>query len=340
MIIDKKLLAPTGIDNRIVIISRTIYKKARLMTSFSIANAPCSWGTLEFAGLSGERITYTQMLDELVATGYTGTELGDWGFMPTDPSQLAATLQQRQLTLIGAFVPAPLQGDATQIATATAQAQRTAELLARTAQILGQTHAPLLILADANGTDPIRTANAGRITGHTPSGVLVHAAKVASEVARTVYAASGVQSAFHHHCAGIIETPDEIRRFLMHSDHDVLGLVFDTGHYLFGSGQNDTDLVAALTSLARHVRLVHFKDCQPQIATRTRHEQLDYFAAIQAGIFCELGRGAVDFAAITRTLTSIDYRGWIVVEQDVLPGMGEPRISAAHNRDYLRSIGL
>ena len=30
----------------------------------------------------------------------------------------------------------------------------------------------------------------------------------------------------------------------------------------------------------------------------------------------------------------------LVVEQDVLPGMGEPHISAAHNRDYLRSIGL
>ena len=310
------------------------------MTNFSIANAPCSWGTLEFAGLSGERISSTQMLDELVATGYTGTELGDWGFMPTDPSQLAATLQHRQLTLIGAFVPVALQGDATQIATATDHAQRTAELLARTAQILGQAHAPLLILADANGTDPIRTANAGRITGHTPSGVIVQAAKVASEVARTVYAASGVRSAFHHHCAGIIETPNEVRRFLMHCDNDVLGLVFDTGHMLYGSGDNTTDIATLLHEFAPHVRLVHFKDCQPQIATRTRHDQLDYFAAIQAGIFCELGRGAVDFAAITRTLTTIGYQGWIVVEQDVLPGMGEPRISAAHNRDYLRSIGL
>jgi inosose dehydratase len=242
--------------------------------------------------------------------------------------------------LIGAFVPVALQGDTTQIATATDQAQRTAELLARTAQILGQAHAPLLILADANGTDPIRTANAGRITGRTPSGVIVRAAKVASEVARVVYAASGVRSAFHHHCAGIIETPDEIRRFLMHSDTDVLGLVFDTGHMLYGSGDNTTDITALLHEFAPHVRLVHFKDCQPEIATHIRHDQLDYFAAIQAGIFCELGRGAVDFAAIARTLTAINYQGWIVVEQDVLPGMGEPRISAAHNRDYLRSIGL
>jgi len=310
------------------------------MTTFSIANAPCSWGTLEFADLSGERITYTQMLDELVATGYTGTELGDWDFMPTDPTQLAAELQQRQLTLIGAFVPVALQGTTTQIATATEQAQRTAQLLAHTAQILGQAHEPLLILADANGTDPMRTANAGRITGRTLSGVIVNAANVASKVAHAVFATSGLRSAFHHHCAGIIETPDEVRRFLAHIDSNVLGLVFDTGHMLYGSGDNATDIAALLHEFAPHIRLVHFKDCQPEIATRIRHEQRDYFAAIQAGIFCELGRGAIDFAAIAHTLTTIGYHGWIVVEQDVLPGMGAPRISAAHNRDYLRSIGL
>jgi inosose dehydratase len=32
--------------------------------------------------------------------------------------------------------------------------------------------------------------------------------------------------------------------------------------------------------------------------------------------------------------------GWIVVEQDVLPGMGTPKESAQRNREYLKSIGL
>ena len=64
------------------------------------------------------------------------------------------------------------------------------------------------------------------------------------------------------------------------------------------------------------------------------------FRSIQAGIFCELGNGAVPFAAIRDALTQINYTGWIVVEQDVLPGMGAPRVSAAANRAYLRYIGL
>ena len=44
------------------------------------------------------------MLDELVDTGYVGTELGDWGFMPTEPKVLALELGARNLELIGSWV--------------------------------------------------------------------------------------------------------------------------------------------------------------------------------------------------------------------------------------------
>jgi inosose dehydratase len=57
-------------------------------------------------------------------------------------------------------------------------------------------------------------------------------------------------------------------------------------------------------------------------------------------VFCELGRGAVDFTTLLRSLESSGYDGWIVVEQDVLPGMGAPADSAARNRQYLRKIGI
>lgn len=305
-----------------------------------IANAPCSWGTLEFADLSGTRIEYTQMLDELVATGYTGTELGDWGFMPTEPAALAAELQRRNLTLIGAFVPIDLRGDEATVAPAIEHACRTGTLLAQASQRIGQTHQPLVILADTNGTDPIRTANAGRVSGRTRSGILVHAAKVASQAARAIHAVCGLQSAFHHHCAGIIETPDEIQRFLHHVDTELLGLVFDTGHMLYGANDNSCDLVALVHEFAPHIRLVHYKDCNTSIADHIRATNGDYFAALQAGIFCELGQGAVQFDAVTRALDAIAYNGWIVVEQDVLPGMGAPRDSAARNRHYLHTIGL
>ena len=94
------------------------------------------------------------------------------------------------------------------------------------------------------------------------------------------------------------------------------------------------------TQLIDRVWLVHFKDCHPEIVRQSRAEGWDYFQSVRAGVFCELGRGDVDFPAIAGILRDHAYNGWIVVEQDVLPGMGTPAESAQRNRDYLSKIGL
>ncbi len=64
------------------------------------------------------------------------------------------------------------------------------------------------------------------------------------------------------------------------------------------------------------------------MAEDARAKGLGYLAAVRAQLFCELGEGAVDFAAVTAALRSSDYDGWIVVEQDVFPGYGTPKASA------------
>src|SRR5829696_198205 len=106
-----------------------------------VGNAPCSWGTLEFDGSAGDaakRFTYHQMLDELVATGYTASELGDWGFMPTNADALAQEFQARQIALTGAFVGVDLRDPKANKA-GQAKAIETATLLAETADKLGST---------------------------------------------------------------------------------------------------------------------------------------------------------------------------------------------------------
>jgi inosose dehydratase len=85
---------------------------------------------------------------------------------------------------------------------------------------------------------------------------------------------------------------------------------------------------------------VHLKDCEPRVARRAREEEWDYHAALRHGLFCELGQGAVDFAALLRDLERSGYDGWVVVEQDVLPAMGAPLESAMRNRSYLRGLGI
>ncbi|MBI4876129.1 MAG: TIM barrel protein, partial [Acidobacteria bacterium] len=300
------------------------------MAKLRVGNAPCSWGTLEFEEAKGEQIGFGRMLDELAETGYTGTELGDWGYMPTDPAALKAELERRGLVMLGAFVPVALKESAAHAA-GVAEAVKTARLLAAVAA----EPKPYLVLADSNGSVPERTRSAGRITagmGLSPAEWKVFS-DGANQVARAVEAETGLRTVFHHHCAGYVETPDEIARFLEGTDPRVIGLVFDTGHYAYGAGE--CDAVAGLERFRERVWYIHLKDCQPEVARQAREGQWDYFQALRHGVFCELGKGCVDFPAVLRWLKAAGYEGYTLVEQDVLPGMGAPKESARRNREYL-----
>ena len=83
---------------------------------------------LEF-DLPGKALGYAQVLDEIRDTGYVGTELGDWGFMPTDPPALRRELDARSLAMVGAFVPVAF-ADESAHAAGEAVAVKTARLLA------------------------------------------------------------------------------------------------------------------------------------------------------------------------------------------------------------------
>lgn len=310
------------------------------MNTIHVGNAPCSWGTLEFEGTQTGRIEYEQMLDELVEAGYTGSELGDWGFMPTEASALAAAYRSRGLALTGAYVGVRLR-DESAVETGQATAVRTAKLLAATAEQLEQDVSPFLVLADDAGTDPVRVRNAGRVQ---PEMMLDEEqwqryAAGAERIARAVKAESGLRTVFHHHCAGFIETPEEIDILMDRTDPQILGLLFDTGHFAFGAGGCDR-IQSALEHHADRIWYVHFKDYDPEVGRQAQAEGWDYFEAVRHGVFCELGNGCVNFPGIYAWLLDRGYKGYITVEQDVLPGMGRPKESARRNRIYLNTIGL
>jgi inosose dehydratase len=312
------------------------------VSKIRVANAPCSWGSLEFEGLEGRAVPCGQMLDELKDTGYAGTELGDWGYMPTESGQLHDELINRGLIMLGAFVPVALK-DADAHQAGAAESLKIARLLADVAKKGGYEQLPFLVLADDNGTDAIRTANAGRTSlkmSLTDEQWKVFA-RGAEDIAQAVKSQTGLSTVFHHHCGGFVERPDEVARLLEMTDRDLLGLVLDTGHYTYGSGKNDSNVVLeALERYAECIWYMHFKDCHPQIADSARNEGWDYFEAVRRGVFCELGQGCVDFPEVLSWLKHQNYDGWIVVEQDVLPGMGSPRDSARRNREYLQALGV
>jgi inosose dehydratase len=297
-----------------------------------VANAPCSWGVLEFEDKTASP-EYPQVLDEIARTGYVGTELGDWGFMPTNAAALGDELGRRSLDMVGAFVTTRLV-DSRSYDESLERAVATARLLAGVAA----EPPPVIVLSDEPTADPERARAAGRVhPGLSLSDAQWDtAARGIDRIARAVRDETGLHTVFHHHCAGFVETPQEIDALLARTDPTLVGLCLDSGHATYGGG-------SPLEMLRRHrsrIWHVHFKDCEPQVAARARAEQWDYQTALRHGLFCELGKGSVDFPALLRELERTDYEGWIVVEQDVLPTMGAPLDSAQRNRRYLLAIGI
>jgi inosose dehydratase len=145
-----------------------------------------------------------------------------------------------------------------------------------------------------------------------------------------------LRTVLHQHFAGYVETPEEIYTLLQMTDPDLLGLVLDMGHYMFGGG----DPLAALKKYAGRIWHIHFKDYDPKAGAKSKELGWDYFQSVKGGVFCELGKGAVDFKSIVAELQRQQYNDWIVVEQDVLPGMGNPKICAQRNRDFIKTLGL
>jgi inosose dehydratase len=301
------------------------------MNKIKIANAPCSWGALEFE-LEGESLGYQPVLQEMQETGYAGTELGDWGFMPTAPEKLRSVLQDRSLELLGAFVPVSLADES-----AHGHGEKTALKVAELMFNAGYKSA-FIVLADENGSVKERTQNAGRVT---PSMGLTQEqwkifGKGANRIADSVAQKFGMRLVFHHHCAGYVETQSEVDMLLRHTDPGKVGLCLDMGHYAFGGG----DPLEALKKYYDRIWHVHFKDFSPSVGEASHKNGWDYFESVRQGVFCELGKGNVDFKSIVAELNKRGYDGWIVVEQDVLPGMGNPKQCAKANREFIRSLGL
>jgi len=295
-----------------------------------IGYTPCFRKDLQFN--AGIGLSENQFLDDIMESGYQGTELSNWGSSQIDPAKLITELQVRGLKLISAFVPISFK-DHKFWEAGLATALKTASLLSTVTD-----SQPVVVLSDENGSNFIRSQNAGRIKPEM--GLLPIQWKTFTDgvefVSKRVFEETGLESVFHHHCAGFVETPGEIGIFLDYANPRWVNLCLDTGHFRFAGG----DPQRIFKNFADRVKLVHFNDCSPQVADQSRYQGWDYHESLRRGIFCELGQGDVNFRAVVDSLAEVKYSGWIVVEQELLPGMGSSKESAIRSREYLRSLGL
>ena len=295
---------------------------------FLFASAPDSWGVLDYPGPSWDQ-SYEKMLDEMVAGGYSGTELGPYGFFPTEPEVLRQQLEARRLHLLGSFVPVKM-GDASASVEVIARIRKVGKLLA-------ELKAPFLVMADDQSNE--RNAFSGR--GHDKNCPTLsadqwrHVGKIVSD-AEHVANEFGLDLVFHPHVATYVETPEEVERFFDAASHTRVGLCLDTGHCVYGLG----DSVKEAEKYKDKLRFVHIKDCNANVLADARRNSWTFEEAIEHKVFTVIGQGNVDFPAFFRALVKIGYAGWSVVEQDVK--FGDPSVrpaeSVAASLKFLRGV--
>jgi inosose dehydratase len=299
-----------------------------LKDRFLFASAPDSWGVLDYPGPSWEQ-SYEKMLDETVESGYTGTELGPYGFFPTDPKILQPQLEKRKLKLLASFVPVKM--------TDPAAGQAVIERIRKVGHLLAAVKAPFLVMADDQSNE--RNAFSGR--AYDPGCPTLspeqwkHIGKIVAE-AEKVAGEFGLDLVFHPHVATYVETPEECELFFDATSHTNVGLCLDTGHCVYGHG----DSVKEAEKYKDKLRFVHIKDCNVKVLLEARKNKWTFEEAIEHKVFTIIGKGDIDFPSFFRTLLKNGYSGWSVVEQDVKFGATEipPKDSIAASLKYLNGV--
>jgi inosose dehydratase len=301
---------------------------ATLDSRFNFASAPVSWGVEDDPGPAWEQ-PYERILDEMVTGGYTGTELGPYGYFPTDPEVLKPVLARRKLTMLSSFVPVNLADPAS--------AASVIDHIRKVGKLLAALRAPFLVLSDFQS--PQRESLAGRVpTDGSKSLTSAQWREVAKLVGRAekVSADFGLDLVFHPHVGTYVEAPHETARLFDALANTKVGLCLDTGHCFYGGG----DPVEHADRYKHLLRYVHIKDINRSVLEEARRKALTFGQGVEAGVFSQIGEGCVDFPAFFRTLLKNNYSGWLVVEQDVKFGatVVPPGQSMADSLKYLHGV--
>ncbi|WP_157250121.1 TIM barrel protein [Nonomuraea typhae] len=303
-----------------------------------IANAPVSFGVFELSD-GPAPLTADEMVRALADAGYTGIDLGPIGFLGVG-EELTRRLSGAGFLLAGGWADLAYS-DAAAFAAGLPALEATLEVFdaappyaeARLFVAAEGTFAPRPTLGCSGS--PARFArpggNAPGLAGDEWSGY----AKRVQEAAQRCRA-HGYEPVFHHHLGTFVETPAEVERLLELTDVD---LCLDTGHLLLAGG----DPVRALRDWRERIGHVHIKDGDPDILAAALEDGADLREIMGRGGFSALGRGVLDLPGVVAALDEIDYQGWIVVEQDTLPGrrpLADVIADQAANLAKLKELGL
>jgi inosose dehydratase len=274
--------------------------------AIQLAASPVSWG-VDFADSPGNP-PWRDVLDDIEASAVGALELGPVGYLPEDAGTLRTELSSRGLTSVGSFIFDALHDPV--------QAGRVLDLAERVARLIAAAGGGVFVIIDRPDEVRVRTAGrsdvAPRLGAADWNAMLAQIGQIASIAER-----HGLRPVVHPHAGSYIEFEDEVERLLADTD---LALCIDSGHFAYAR----IEPAEAITRYAGRIGHIHLKDVLPAVLARVDVEELDFWTAIAAGIFCPLGEGLVDLTTVLSALDTAGYEGFATIEQDRVPGSGRP----------------
>lgn len=286
-----------------------------------LATAPDAWGV--WYANDPKQTPWERYLDEVRDSGFTATETGPWGYLPTDPSQLSDALSARGLSICGsALVHLLAPSDA--MDTLRPRLKQTCELL----KAMGE---EWVVLMDDSGLPPPGKQRA--LSPEAWKGLIGNVIAAA----RYVKEEHGLSFTFHPHVGSGVETEEEVVRLLEETPEELVGLCYDFGHHAY----TGADAIAFMKRYADRIPYYHFKNVDPVLLDKINREKIDFITGFQSGVMCELDKGLIDFREAVDFLRARNYQGYVVYEQDMYPcPPDKPFPIAKRNREALKALGL
>lgn len=288
-------------------------------TKVKLGIAPIGWTNDDMPDL-GKENTFEQTISEMALAGFTGSEVGS--HYPTDPKVLKKALDLRGMTICNQWF--------------------SSFLISRPYE---ETEAAFIKQCDFLKYVGSRCIGVSE-QSHSTQGMLDHPIlenkyvmndeeweKLATGLGKLgkIAKEKDMVLTFHHHMGTVVQTEEEIDRFMDMVDPNYVHLLFDSGHLSF-AGINPEKVMKKYVDRIRHI---HLKDLRTKVVEEARAGKWSFLKGVRAGTFTVPGDGDVNFEPLFKILGEADYKGWVVVEAEQDPGVANPFEYALKARKYI-----
>ena len=282
--------------------------------------APIAWSNDDMPDLGGDTPIET-CLSEAKSAGFRGIELG--GKFPRNQGTIKYLLNKFNLELPGGWYGAHLNERSVEEEWQAMQNQ---------IELYKLTNSSVFIFADVSGSiqgEPkMPLSKRPRLKDNEWNDYCNKISEIAKRLSDI-----GLPMSYHEHMGTIIQSEQDIYRFLDNTD-DKTSLLFDTGHIFFAKG----DYKSILNKYISRVNHVHCKDIRKEILNRSLSNDLSFRDSFLEGVFTVPGDGDINYKPLFETLYDNKYSKWLIVEAEQDPKKANPLKYAKIGYKYLNRV--